>query len=193
MPERSLLKLLPAAVCLVIFLAVLLIARSFFRRATRGETVQATVRRVEMDGSIPDIHPDVTILYVFPWQGRILERPVGPRKNHSAAAHRAAAEYAVRCKKRPAAGSPNRPPHVMPDASLRRGAVTFVHRRKRLCVFERQPGNGGGCYPSHPGRLPVCRRFLHHPAPEEFPEAVGQWEHPTRSGGVPGIRPPGGR
>lgn len=29
MPERSLLKLLPAAVCLVIFLAVLLIARSF--------------------------------------------------------------------------------------------------------------------------------------------------------------------
>ena len=81
MPERSLLKLLPAAVCLVIFLAVLLIARSFFRRATRGETVQATVRRVEMDGSIPDIHPDVTILYVFPWQGRILERPVGPRKN----------------------------------------------------------------------------------------------------------------
>ena len=30
MPERSLLKLLPAAVCLVIFLAVLLIARSFF-------------------------------------------------------------------------------------------------------------------------------------------------------------------
>lgn len=66
MPERSLLKLLPAAVCLVIFLAVLLIARSFFRRATRGETVQATVRRVEMDGSIPDIHPDVTIQFPQP-------------------------------------------------------------------------------------------------------------------------------
>ncbi len=105
MPERSLLKLLPAAVCLVIFLAVLLIARSFFRRATRGETVQATVRRVEMDGSIPDIHPDVTILYVFPWQGRILERPVGPRKNICRRPS-GSGKNPVRCKKRPAAGSP---------------------------------------------------------------------------------------
>lgn len=91
-----------------------------------------------MDGSIPVTsgcdHP-----LCVPLAGANSGTSCRPPEKHSATAHRAAAEYAVRCKKRPAAGSPNRPPHVMPDASLRRGAVTFVHRRKRLCVFERQP------------------------------------------------------
>ena len=72
------LPVIAAAACvMVLMLTAILLVR---RRMRRGEIVQATVRRVDLDNSVPDFPVAVTLTYAFPWQGRTLEICQPPRQ-----------------------------------------------------------------------------------------------------------------
>ena len=64
----------------IVVSAALLLAAALRRRAGQGEPVWAAVKQVEVDDSEPEASPAVTVTYVFPWEGRMLERRLGPRR-----------------------------------------------------------------------------------------------------------------
>ena len=66
-----------AAWVMVLILTVILLVR---RRMRRGEIVQVTVRRVDLDDSVPDFPVAVTLTYAFPWRGQTLEICQPPRQ-----------------------------------------------------------------------------------------------------------------
>ena len=72
------LPLIAAAACvMVLMLTAILLVR---RRMRRGEIVQATVRRVDLDDADPKSPTSVTLTYAFPWQGQTLEICQPPRQ-----------------------------------------------------------------------------------------------------------------
>lgn len=72
------LPLIAAATCVM---ALMLTATLLVRRQMRrGEIVQVTVRRVDLDDSAPDFPVAVTLTYAFPWQGQTLEICQPPRR-----------------------------------------------------------------------------------------------------------------
>ena len=72
------LPLITAAACvMVLMLTAILLVR---RRMRRGEIVQVTVRRVDLDDSAPDFPVAVTLTYAFPWLGQTLEICQPPRQ-----------------------------------------------------------------------------------------------------------------
>ena len=75
--EGLLLFILLATGMLLVMLTLLLLLH---RRLNRGETVEATVRQVQVDDTGPEANPAVTITYVFLWQGQMREFVQGPRQ-----------------------------------------------------------------------------------------------------------------
>ena len=75
--EGLLLFILLATGMLLVMLTLLL---QLHRRLNRGETVEATVRQVQVDDTGPEANPAVTITYVFLWQGQMREFVQGPRQ-----------------------------------------------------------------------------------------------------------------
>lgn len=66
-----------AAWVMVLMLTAILLVR---RRMRRGEIVQVTVRRVDLDDSVSDFPVAVTLTYAFPWRGQTLEICQPPRQ-----------------------------------------------------------------------------------------------------------------
>ena len=65
------LPLIVAAACvMVLMLTAILLVR---RRMRRGEIVQVTVRRVDLDDTDPQSPTSIILTYVFPWQLQTLE------------------------------------------------------------------------------------------------------------------------
>lgn len=74
----DILTLIAAAACvMILMLAAILLVR---RRTRRGEIVQATVRRVDLEDPDACGAVSVTLTYAFPWQGRTLEIRQRPRR-----------------------------------------------------------------------------------------------------------------
>ena len=67
----EILPVITAAVCVIApMLTAILLVR---RRMRRGEIVQVTVRRVDLDDTDPQSPTSVILTYVFPWQLQTLE------------------------------------------------------------------------------------------------------------------------
>ena len=75
---NEVLPVITAAACvMILMLTAILLVR---RRMRRGEIVQATVCRVDLDDADPKRPTSVTLTYAFPWQGRTLEICQPPRQ-----------------------------------------------------------------------------------------------------------------
>ena len=75
---NEVLPVITAAACvMVLMLTAILLVR---RRMRRGEIVQATVRRVDLDDADPKSPTSVTLTYAFPWQGQTPEICQPPRR-----------------------------------------------------------------------------------------------------------------
>lgn len=65
--QEALLLMTAAAGVMILMLAIILLVR---KRMRRGEIVQATVHRVDLEDSDASDTIAVTLTYTFPWQGR---------------------------------------------------------------------------------------------------------------------------
>ena len=77
MTNESLPVITATACVMALMLTAILLVR---RRMWRGEIVQVTVRRVDLDDANPKSPPSVTLTYAFLWQGQALEICQPPRQ-----------------------------------------------------------------------------------------------------------------
>ena len=75
--QEALLLMTAAAGVMILMLAIILLVR---KRMRRGEIVQATVHRVDLEDSDASDTIAVTLTYTFPWQGQTLEIRQRPRR-----------------------------------------------------------------------------------------------------------------